>query len=61
MGPQQSSSPLLPLLFQAALPLRCAPSLGLCHHVRHVFAAAERPWRRQTTSEMGVPFLGLNP
>ena len=29
MGPQQSSSPLLPLLFQSRLPLRCAPSMGL--------------------------------
>jgi len=27
MVPQQSSSPLLPLLFQHRLPLRCAPFL----------------------------------
>jgi len=48
MGPQQSSSPLLPLLFQSPLPLRCAPSLGLFHHVRHVFTAAARPWLAKT-------------
>jgi hypothetical protein len=60
MGPQQSSSSLLPLLFQSRLPLRCAPSMGLCHNVRHVFAAAARPWRRPKTSEMGASFLGLN-
>ena len=33
MGPQQSSSPLIPLFFQSRFPLRCAPSIGLCHNV----------------------------
>jgi hypothetical protein len=55
MGSQQSSLPLLPLLLQSRLPLRCAPSSGLCHNVRHVFSAAARPWRRQKLSGEGVP------
>ena len=50
MGSQQSSSPLLPLLFQFRLPLRCAPSIGLWHNARHGFAAAVRPWRRHKLS-----------
>jgi hypothetical protein len=50
MGSQQSSSPLLSLLFQFRLPLRCAPSVGMRHDVRNIFAAAARPWRRQTLS-----------
>jgi hypothetical protein len=50
MGPQQSSSPLLPFLFQSRLPLRCAPSTGLCRNVRYVFTVAARSWRRQKLS-----------
>jgi hypothetical protein len=50
MGPQKSSSPLLPLLFQSRLLLRCTPSIGLCHNVRYVFSAAARPWRCQKLS-----------
>ena len=50
MGQQQSSSPLLPFLFQFRLPLRCAPSIGLWHNARHGFAAAVKPWRRQKLS-----------
>ena len=50
MGPQQSSSPLLPFLFQSRLPLRSAPSTGLCHNAKYVFAAAARFWRRHKLS-----------
>ena len=55
MGQQQSSSPLLPLLFQFRLPLRCAPSIGLWHNARHGFAAAVRPWSPKTL-RVGVAF-----
>ena len=47
MGPQQSSSPLLPFLLQSRLPLRRAASVRLCRNVRHVSSAAARSWRRQ--------------
>jgi hypothetical protein len=61
MGPQQNSSPLLPLLFQSHLPLRYAPSMGLCHDVRHVFTAGERSCRRRKLFELGVPLFGYLP
>lgn len=61
MGPQQSSFLLLPLLFQSHFPLRCAPAMGLCHDVRHVFTAAARSWRRRKLFELGVPLLGYLP
>ena len=56
MGPQQSSSPLLPLLFQFRLPLRCAPSIGLWHNVRPVLTAAVRPLASPKTLRLGVAF-----
>jgi hypothetical protein len=49
MGPQVSSSVLLPSLFHSRLPLRRATSVQFCHSVRHVFSAAARSWRRQNT------------
>jgi len=59
MGPQQSSSPLLPFLFQLRLPLRCAPSIGLWPNVRHGFAAAVRPRRRQQFSGWVEHFVSV--
>jgi len=55
MDPQQSSSPLLPFLFQSRLPLRCTLSIGLQRQVR--FRCCGEILASSKTLRMGVPFM----
>jgi len=57
MGPQQSSSPVLPLVFQSRLLLRCVPFLRVWRNVGHVFAAAGETLTSPKTLRRGVPFI----